>query len=369
MSHSPQPEGRGIYVWPSGDRYEGEWRAGRENGVGTSISMDGSTYYGFFLDGRMHGEGVSWSSMCNTCRPCGEQIMLIQEEPTLRGRVTFVQVYKPAAPANRRAEVIFLREYEEGRLVNESVLRVEETDMRKQLEKRAARKTRQKVSRAILLQIVCVWMICRGAVGRLRVSGGPAFLLASRVLVPGPDELKDKNYFVACCEQKEQARPGETIIKGHRSYDLVRDLQLGIMFSVAKAGQEFEADAAAKAEQITEADFKVDRRSVAILYRCHSVMECRCCCSFSRSAIYHYLGVNECLGMRMNSLSMCSWFFNGCRRSWINTSHAARWARRLPVSSGATTALACLLGCASSSALTILTTCYPLLVSSSKSTY
>ena len=30
-------------------------------------------------------------------------------------------------------------------------------------------------------------------------------------------------------------RPGETIYKGHHSYDLMRNLQLGIIFSIAKS--------------------------------------------------------------------------------------------------------------------------------------
>lgn len=51
-----------TWLWPhscAGDKYEGEWKNGRENGVGTSMAADGSTFYGFWLDGLMHGEGVS----------------------------------------------------------------------------------------------------------------------------------------------------------------------------------------------------------------------------------------------------------------------------------------------------------------------
>lgn len=33
-------------------------------------------------------------------------------------------------------------------------------------------------------------------------------------------------------------RPGETIYKGHRSYDLMRNLQMGILFSIAKTNRE-----------------------------------------------------------------------------------------------------------------------------------
>ena len=36
-------------------------------------------------------------------------------------------------------------------------------------------------------------------------------------------------------------KPGEHIFKGHRSYDLMRELQLGIMFSIANASKNREA--------------------------------------------------------------------------------------------------------------------------------
>ena len=55
--------------------------------MGTFVSADGSTFYGSWQAGHMHGEGV----------------------------------YKPAASRNARAEVVFLRQYDEGRLVQEQV--------------------------------------------------------------------------------------------------------------------------------------------------------------------------------------------------------------------------------------------------------
>ncbi len=36
----------------------------------------------------------------------------------------------------------------------------------------------------------------------------------------------------------QPTHPGETIYKGHRSYELMRELQLGILYSVAQAGQQ-----------------------------------------------------------------------------------------------------------------------------------
>ena len=43
---------------PAGERYEGEWADGTENGMGTFVAADGSTYYGSWLAGAMHGKCV-----------------------------------------------------------------------------------------------------------------------------------------------------------------------------------------------------------------------------------------------------------------------------------------------------------------------
>lgn len=42
----------------AGDRYEGEWADGREDGVGTAIGVDGSRFYGSWQAGKLHGKGV-----------------------------------------------------------------------------------------------------------------------------------------------------------------------------------------------------------------------------------------------------------------------------------------------------------------------
>ncbi|CAL8463327.1 g2861 [Coccomyxa elongata] len=144
-------KGRGIYVWPSGVRYEGEWKDGMEHGVGTLTEADGSTFYGFWAEGKMHGEGV----------------------------------YKPASGA----DVITMRDYAQGVLRKENVLRIGQVDHHKN-EVKADRALRSEEKRATAKEL------------------------------------------------NKQARPGETIYKGHRSYDLMRNLQLGIIFSIARSTKE-----------------------------------------------------------------------------------------------------------------------------------
>ena len=55
---------------------------------------------------------------------------------------------------------------------------------------------------------------------------------------------------------REATRPGETIYKGHRSYDLMRNLQMGILFSIAKSNKEV----GDRNEEPAPADFKMQAR-------------------------------------------------------------------------------------------------------------
>ncbi|XP_043713371.1 phosphatidylinositol 4-phosphate 5-kinase 1-like isoform X2 [Telopea speciosissima] len=49
--------GKGKFSWPSGATYEGEFKAGRMDGVGTFIGADGDTYRGSWSADRKHGFG------------------------------------------------------------------------------------------------------------------------------------------------------------------------------------------------------------------------------------------------------------------------------------------------------------------------
>lgn len=50
-------------------------------------------------------------------------------------------------------------------------------------------------------------------------------------------------------------KPGEHIFKGHRSYDLMRELQLGIMFSIANASK---SRMSLSASDVTQEDFGLE---------------------------------------------------------------------------------------------------------------
>ncbi|XP_074582320.1 phosphatidylinositol 4-phosphate 5-kinase 1-like isoform X2 [Curcuma longa] len=52
-----KPSGKGKFSWPSGATYEGEFRSGRMDGVGTFTGADGDTYHGQWAADRKQGFG------------------------------------------------------------------------------------------------------------------------------------------------------------------------------------------------------------------------------------------------------------------------------------------------------------------------
>jgi hypothetical protein len=62
--------GYGVYIHTNGARYEGQWREDLQHGFGiekckfliTNLGVDGSSYEGFYVDGRKEGKGkYIWS--------------------------------------------------------------------------------------------------------------------------------------------------------------------------------------------------------------------------------------------------------------------------------------------------------------------
>ena len=49
--------GQGIYTYPDGLQYKGEWKEGRKHGQGTFTFADGRRYEGEWKKGMRHGQG------------------------------------------------------------------------------------------------------------------------------------------------------------------------------------------------------------------------------------------------------------------------------------------------------------------------
>ncbi|KAL3516392.1 hypothetical protein ACH5RR_023294 [Cinchona calisaya] len=56
--HRGRPDGQGRYQWSNGNQYIGQWRNGKMNGSGTMIWADGNRYDGCWEDGLPKGNGT-----------------------------------------------------------------------------------------------------------------------------------------------------------------------------------------------------------------------------------------------------------------------------------------------------------------------
>ncbi|KAL3135393.1 hypothetical protein ABBQ32_007577 [Trebouxia sp. C0010 RCD-2024] len=198
--------GQGTLRWASGERYDGEWVEGEEHGLGVFTWRDGTTYDGFWLFGKKHGIGVYRTSQPELKRqataafptgdPSGQPQAAANSEspisaPSLLGPASGEQ--QPPNPIQEsgrtgstgrgdRGDSVFIREYNSNSLLREDAISAEELDavfgpFERRRERRQKRRIRTK---------------------------------------------------------RWEQRPGETIYKGHRSYDLMLNLQLGIRWSISR---------------------------------------------------------------------------------------------------------------------------------------
>lgn len=203
--------GQGTFVWKSGERYDGEWEDGRENGLGVFTGRDGSTFDGFWQRGRKHGlgvyrpasshkhvglskQGAQWvdgesddeaSSIASVSTP-GHQGLLkpireVSSTPSDSPVVPPSPGHQSTQSGRVHKETLFIKLYENGKLQRESAMDK----------------------------------------GELELIFGD--------INPKPTKVGTSN--------KQQVHMGETIFKGHRSYDLMLNLQLGIRLSVTAVSQ------------------------------------------------------------------------------------------------------------------------------------
>ncbi|KAF6139495.1 hypothetical protein GIB67_005132 [Kingdonia uniflora] len=187
-------EGRGRYVWKNGNEYVGEWKNGVINGRGVLIWANGNRFDGQWENGVPKGDGVfSWSD--GSC---------------------YVGSWS--------------KDFKQGTFYPNSKDNFELSTTRK----------RSSVERNMNYPRICIWesdgeagditcdiidnveasMLYRDGMSKLEqsVEGGVMQWRNSPCYFPS-DEAK---------------KPGQTISKGHKNYELMLNLQLGIRYSVGK---------------------------------------------------------------------------------------------------------------------------------------
>lgn len=206
-------DGHGRYVWATGNQYVGEWRGGVISGRGVLIWANGSRYDGVWENGVPRGTGVfTWP---DGSRYVGSWPRSCVDLPAISGTFFPPVGVGGGGAARKRSSVEGIGE------------------------------------KAAAVPRICIWE-SEGEAGDITcdivdaleasmlyreaapVAGGPTYMRTQRSTTRrgangGPC------WSSSAATTPEGKRPGQTISKGHKNYELMLQLQLGIRHSVGKS--------------------------------------------------------------------------------------------------------------------------------------
>ncbi|GLJ50410.1 hypothetical protein SUGI_1074360 [Cryptomeria japonica] len=258
------PDGRGRYVWGKGNEYEGEWKGGLMCGHGTLTWVSGDKYEGEWLDGLEHGEGVyTWAdgSICVG--------IWNKDRKDCKGKFYPKSALSAASSWDSREDIDSCNGDMESHKDKGSYILACETVAQNPSDKITQNNIQRRLQKHRNLSVdgskssiadkpfdsICTWDSDSDSTTNCCDSLDSARERSSK-------SLRDKNVFSAierefsevCLDElnkehaasrasrrrrskrqlKEVKRPGEAISKGHRNYELMLNLQLGIRYTVGR---------------------------------------------------------------------------------------------------------------------------------------
>nr|XP_043627884.1 phosphatidylinositol 4-phosphate 5-kinase 9-like [Erigeron canadensis]XP_043627892.1 phosphatidylinositol 4-phosphate 5-kinase 9-like [Erigeron canadensis] len=219
--------GKGVFTWTNGDSYEGSWSNGVMHGFGAYTWSDGGRYVGTWTWGLKDGKGAFYPSGCRL--PQRQELYL--KALRKRGLLSDLQKVKQVSRIQHASSIDMgnfkiggSRSSDEPRNNNVSLERrwslevAIENVMGHDLASFMSDSGRENDTKTPILE--------REYMQGILISE----LVVDNSFSPGSKrEMRRQKKIV-----KEVKRPGEAIIKGHRSYDLMLSLQLGIRYTVGK---------------------------------------------------------------------------------------------------------------------------------------
>ncbi|KAL7246353.1 hypothetical protein ACSBR2_001460 [Camellia fascicularis] len=217
-------DGHGRYVWKNGNEYVGEWRNGVINGRGMLIWSNGNRYDGNWENGVPKGNGVfawpdgscyigSWSKESGNTTDSKNPQQQILNGTFYPGNNTSI-----VGNDHKRQSPTF------NHRIDDNCVMVAST----------ATKKRSSVERAF--PRICIWE-SDGEAGDITcdiIDNVEASMFYRDGKGWGCEEIKQFRRGPCCFTGGEVKKPGQTISKGHKNYDLMLNLQLGVRYSVGK---------------------------------------------------------------------------------------------------------------------------------------
>ena len=259
------PEGPGKYIWGNGNVYLGNMKGGKMSGKGTLTWINGDSYEGSWLNGMMHGFGVyTWSDGgCyvgtwtrglkdgkGSFYPQGSRIPALQELylNALRKRGLLPDMRKQNNGHIHHASSVDMGNFKVGESYGPRRNPSDKLSKRNLLNLEQSRDKNVALERRWSLELSIEKFLGHNSLLGLsepvlgEKDAGTNMPIVEREYMQGVliSELVLTNSFSQTSRRakrrqkklaKEVKRPGEAIIKGHRSYDLMLSLQLGIRYN------------------------------------------------------------------------------------------------------------------------------------------
>ncbi|CAM8964624.1 unnamed protein product [Rhodiola kirilowii] len=265
------PEGPGKYTWANGNTYLGNMKGGKMSGRGTLTWTNGDSFEGSWLNGMMHGYGVytwtdggcyigTWTRGLKDGKgafyPKGTRIPAAQELylKALRKRGVLPDMRKQNQSSHiHHASSVDLGSVKVGGNEGSHRGQFDRTSKRNLLNLDQSRTQNVSLERRWSLEVSIEKVmghdsstgLSRSTTEDLESEYAMNIPILEREYMQGVliSELVVNNSFSPSSRRtkrkhrklvKDVKMPGEIILKGHRSYDLMLSLQLGIRYTVGK---------------------------------------------------------------------------------------------------------------------------------------
>ncbi|CAL0315512.1 unnamed protein product [Lupinus luteus] len=241
--------GKGKFSWPSGATYEGEFKSGRMDGFGTFVGSDGDTYSGSWSSDRKHGFGLKCYANGDVYEGWWKKNMQDGEGRYIwKNRNEYVGEWKNGV-INGKGELVWNNGSRYGGQWNNGVLKKTQYWLKGNnllmnenfgvaLRKSGSSVTSVEVGRGSVNEKnfprICIWESEGDDITCDIVDNVEASMYYRDGTVSDYNDVKQFQRNPCCGFASEVKRPGQTVSKGHKNYDLMLNLQLGIRYTVGK---------------------------------------------------------------------------------------------------------------------------------------
>lgn len=250
------PHGRGKYVWSDGCMYEGEWKGGKPWGKGRLSWPSGATYEGEFVSGQISGQGTFVGSEGETYRGSWVSDRKHGFGEKRYGNGDVYEGWWRCNLQDGEGRYVwkngseYVGEWKGGAMTGNGVLVWRNGDRYDGFWENGVPKGNEEEERGVILKKrvsvdgsksvnfprICIWEL-DGDAGDITcdIVEGSMF---HREIGSGSESENGGGFEqfqrspVCCIDGGDVKKPGLTISKGHKNYDLMLNLQLGIRYLI-----------------------------------------------------------------------------------------------------------------------------------------